>query len=60
MKEAETLDTKDRTYTARLVEIQSAWWKRMLNVQALYGWNLRRLAPGFTLDLGCGLDRDLV
>ena len=32
----------------------------MLNVQAPYRWNLRRLKPGFTLDIGCGLGRNLI
>lgn len=34
-------------------------WKRWLDVQAPYRWNLRRLALGFTLDLGCGTGRNL-
>jgi SAM-dependent methyltransferase len=25
----------------------------------MYGWNLRRLNPGFTLDIGCGVGRNL-
>jgi len=28
-------------------------------VQAPYRWNLRRLSPGFVLDLGCGIGRNL-
>jgi SAM-dependent methyltransferase len=35
------------------------WWKRVLDVQRPYRWNLRRLHPGFTLDIGCGLGRNL-
>lgn len=46
-------------YAGRLVGLQSAWWKRVLPVQAPYRWNLRRLRPGFALDLGCGLGRNL-
>ena len=49
----------DEVYAARLIRLQTARWKRWLNVQAVYGWNLRRLAPGFTLDLGCGIGRTL-
>lgn len=32
----------------------------MLAVQAPYRWNLRRLRLGFTLDVGCGIGRNLV
>ena len=38
---------------------EGARWKRFLNVQAPYRWNLRRLDPGFTLDIGCGIGRNL-
>jgi 2-polyprenyl-3-methyl-5-hydroxy-6-metoxy-1,4-benzoquinol methylase len=38
---------------------QQAWWKRLLDVQAPYRWNLRRLQPGYMLDIGCGLGRNL-
>jgi 2-polyprenyl-3-methyl-5-hydroxy-6-metoxy-1,4-benzoquinol methylase len=51
--------TKDREYSIRLASEESAWWKRILNVQAPYRWNLQRLDPGFTLDIGCGLGRNL-
>ncbi len=37
-----------------------AWWKRVLDVQAPYRWHLRRLHLGFTLDIGCGIGRNLV
>ena len=30
-----------------------------LNVQAPYRWNIRRLNLGFTLDVGCGIGRNL-
>lgn len=56
----EGFDTRDPSYTARLVSTQSAWWKRWLDVQAPYRWNLRRLSLGFTLDVGCGIGRNLV
>lgn len=51
--------TKDRTYTERLRDKEGAWWKRALDVQRPYRWNLRRLGLGFTLDVGCGLGRNL-
>ncbi|OFZ52725.1 MAG: methyltransferase type 11 [Bdellovibrionales bacterium RIFOXYC1_FULL_54_43] len=51
--------TADPAYTVRLVQKQYAWWKRYIDVQAPYRWNLRRLKPGFTLEIGCGIGRNL-
>lgn len=51
--------TDDRDYTDRLIASGSAPWKRMLNAQAPYRWNLRRLRPGRVLDVGCGIGRNL-
>lgn len=50
-------DTRSRAYAERLT--RQAPWKRWLDVQAPYRWNLRRLRLGFTLDLGCGTGRNL-
>lgn len=52
-------DTRSEDYAARLQRREGAGWKRVLNVQAPYRWNLRRLDLGFTLDVGCGLGRNL-
>ncbi len=52
-------DTSSEAYADRLRTRGSAWWKRLLRVQAIYRWNLRRLKPGFTLDVGCGIGRNL-
>ena len=43
-----------------MVGLQRVWWKRVLPVQAPYRWNLRRLQPGFMLDIGCGIGRSLL
>ncbi len=53
-------DTHTRDYTLRLERLSGAPWKRWLNVQAPYRWNLRRLELGFTLDIGCGVGRNLL
>jgi len=45
--------TYGKDYAERLS--RTASWKRWLNVQAIYRWNLRRLDPGVTLDIGCGI-----
>lgn len=54
------MDTRDEHYTRRLATLEGAWWKRALDVQRPYRWNLRRLHLGATLDVGCGLGRNLV
>jgi SAM-dependent methyltransferase len=54
------VDTRDDAYAARLATRQAVWWKRLLRVQAVYQWNLRRHHLGRTLDVGCGLGRNLV
>jgi len=55
-----TNQTAGDDYAQRLRAKSNVWWKKLLNVQAPYRWNLRRLHPGFTLDVGCGLGRNLV
>jgi 2-polyprenyl-3-methyl-5-hydroxy-6-metoxy-1,4-benzoquinol methylase len=51
--------TKRAEYADRLVRKETAAWKRLLNVQAPYQWNLRRQGLGKTLDVGCGIGRNL-
>ena len=53
-------DTKSLKYTNLLIRKQRVWWKHLIDVQAPYRWNLRRLKPGFILDIGCGIGRNLI
>jgi 2-polyprenyl-3-methyl-5-hydroxy-6-metoxy-1,4-benzoquinol methylase len=53
-------NTRDPEYADRLSKLESKSWKRVLNVQAPYKWNLARLELGKTLDGGCGLGRNLL
>jgi SAM-dependent methyltransferase len=53
------VDTGGREYAERLERLAGARWKRWLDVQAPYRWNLRRLALGRTLEVGCGIGRNL-
>jgi SAM-dependent methyltransferase len=46
-------------YAERLKNLEQARWKQWLDVQAPYRWNIRRLELGRTLDVGCGLGRNL-
>ncbi|MBW2269105.1 MAG: class I SAM-dependent methyltransferase [Deltaproteobacteria bacterium] len=57
---AELPDTRGSDYAERLETLSGAGWKRWLDVQAPYRWNVRRLALGYTLDVGCGIGRNLV
>jgi 2-polyprenyl-3-methyl-5-hydroxy-6-metoxy-1,4-benzoquinol methylase len=52
-------DTSGEDYARRLQAKQEVWWKKALNVQAPYQWNMRRQQLGRTLDVGCGIGRNL-
>ena len=52
-------DTRGADYAERLRHKQDVWWKQLLDVQAPYRWNLRRQGLGRTLDVGCGIGRNL-
>ncbi|HEV2086759.1 MAG TPA: class I SAM-dependent methyltransferase [Cryptosporangiaceae bacterium] len=51
--------TAGADYADRLRRLETARWKRVLDVQAPYRWNIRRLKLGRTLDVGCGIGRNL-
>ena len=53
-------DTQSDAYTRRLQTLGDVGWKRFFDVQAPYRWNIRRLDLGFTLDVGCGIGRNLL
>lgn len=52
--------TESAQYTERLARLQQPLWKRVLDVQAPYRWNVRRLFGNReVLDIGCGIGRNL-
>jgi SAM-dependent methyltransferase len=51
--------TQKEAYAQRLQGLESAWWKRVLDVQRPYRRHLQSLSLGFVLDIGCGLGRNL-
>ncbi len=53
------MKTDETAYAERLVRAQQAPWKRLLDVQRPYRNHLRSLKLGRTLDLGCGIGRNL-
>jgi SAM-dependent methyltransferase len=52
--------TAGAAYAARLESLQLARWKQALDLQRPYRWNLQRLNLGRTLDVGCGVGRNLM
>lgn len=56
---AKKKDTKGEEYADRLKVLSGAKWKQVLDVQRPYRWNLKRLQLGKTLDVGCGIGRNL-
>lgn len=51
--------TGGEDYAERLNTLQNKRWKKLLNVQAPYRANIRRMKLGRTLDVGCGNGRNL-
>jgi 2-polyprenyl-3-methyl-5-hydroxy-6-metoxy-1,4-benzoquinol methylase len=60
MSDSEERSTAGSEYAERLTRLQNRWWKRLFNVQAPWQWNLRRMKLGRTIDVGCGIGRNLV
>jgi 2-polyprenyl-3-methyl-5-hydroxy-6-metoxy-1,4-benzoquinol methylase len=56
----ELRDTRESEYAERLETLSGTGWKRWLDVQAPYRWNVRRLELGRALDVGCGIGRNLM
>jgi len=54
------MSTEDVSYTHRLAKLSSSRLRKLLNVQAPYGWNIRRLVEGEVLEVGCGIGRNLI
>jgi 2-polyprenyl-3-methyl-5-hydroxy-6-metoxy-1,4-benzoquinol methylase len=53
-------DTRGTEYTERLTRSVSArGWRRWVDPQLPYRWNIRRLGLGRVLDVGCGVGRNL-
>ncbi|MEJ7770365.1 MAG: class I SAM-dependent methyltransferase [Geodermatophilaceae bacterium] len=52
-------DTAGADYAVRLQRLETARWKQVLDVQAPYRWNIRRLNLGRVLEIGCGIGRNL-
>jgi SAM-dependent methyltransferase len=53
-------DTRSQEYADRLRNLSGARWKQVLDVQRPYRWNLHRWGLGRTLDVGCGIGRNLI
>lgn len=51
--------TSGADYANRLVRLSGARWKQALDVQAPYRRHIQRLTLGKTLDVGCGIGRNL-
>lgn len=55
-----SMDTASDEYAKRLESLSGARWKRFFDVQAPYRRHLQKLRLGFTLDIGCGIGRNLL
>lgn len=57
--DADADGTRGPEYAHRLQSLETARWKRLVPVQLPYRLNLRRLRLGRTLDVGCGIGRNM-
>jgi SAM-dependent methyltransferase len=53
------VNTREASYAEQRFAAESAWWKRLLDVQRPYRAHLRRLNLGSVLEIGCGIGRNL-
>ncbi len=53
-------ETAGADYAERLDTLQNKTWKRILNVQLPWQLHVRSMKLGRTLDVGCGIGRNLV
>lgn len=56
----EGTSTADDEYADRLARLQKTTWKQVLHVQLPWQLHLRSLKLGRTLDVGCGIGRNLL
>lgn len=59
MREPMERETDSGAYAQEMSAVAGKRWKRALNVQAPYRWNVRRLTKGRVLEVGCGIGRNL-
>jgi 2-polyprenyl-3-methyl-5-hydroxy-6-metoxy-1,4-benzoquinol methylase len=57
--ESSGADTAGREYAQRLATLEGAWWRRLIPVQLPYSLHLKSMRLGRTLDVGCGIGRNL-
>ncbi len=57
--ESSDADTSGSDYAHRLARLEEVWWRRLVPVQLPYTVHLKSLRLGRTLDVGCGIGRNL-